>query len=535
VAVVLLILLVVYAHRVIFVEGAFRQSLNMVLLSAGFYLGANAFWIVRFVIAGVGVTKNIAIGELRYFAASPPIEVLSLRGFWLDAPFVDISELVPMWWLLFVPLLFLAVYGAFRMAEKENLRWLVGAIITVAFLGVALAVGPGWPTTEPLFRFLWEEVPLYSAFRDSHKFVALSALAYAYLGAFSVQEFRVAKSWRGYLPNKLVRAASVTPVVAVLIYGLPMFGAWGQLSPSEFPSDWKQVRTILDKDGDDFNVLVLPWHMYMDFPWLDNRWKRLANPAPNFFSQPTIYGDNIEAGLTESNSSNPVSRYVESLLTNRDSLQNFGRLIAPLNAKYVIIFKVGDYRSYDFLQNQSDIELMLEDENIALYRNLSPTARSYAVNKVAYVDGLEGYLSTSSDQDPIEYLYVLGSESVEPGLEGLLENSTLAIPTVVKVNPASYRVEQAFGEYFVFTLAQRTVREGWEYRGRSGVLNLGMMPAFESESGNGKIAFSRFYWLHAPLYALALASLIASAVSYWWRPHNWPPARWPGIFRTNQR
>ena len=65
---------------------------------------------------------------------------------------------------------------------------------------------------------------------------------------------------------------------------------------------------------------------------MDNRWKRLANPAPSLFSQPTISGDNIEAGPTATNSSNPVSKYVEALLRQGDGVGDFGSLIAPLTS-----------------------------------------------------------------------------------------------------------------------------------------------------------------------------------------------------------
>lgn len=79
-------------------------------------------------------------------------------------------------------------------------------------------------------------------------------------------------------------------------------------------------------------ALVLPWHMYLGVPWLDNRWKRLANPAPSFFSQPTISGHNIEAGPTATNNSNPVSKYVEAMLRQGDGVGDFGSLIALLTS-----------------------------------------------------------------------------------------------------------------------------------------------------------------------------------------------------------
>ena len=56
-------------------------------------------------------------------------------------------------------------------------------------------------------------------------------------------------------------------------------------------------------------------------------------------------------------------------------------------------------------------------------------------------------------------------------------------------------------------LPQRTTRAGWEYQGRSGLQNLGMMPAFEAGPGDGSVTYTRFYRMHLPLYVLAVVSL----------------------------
>ena len=400
------------------------------------------------------------------------------------------------------------------MAQRPTTRWLAWGLASTAALGVVLAAGPGLSVTEGMFRFTWDHVPVYRAFRDSHKFLLLTALAYAYLGGYGIQTMidrtKLNNRWRINLAW-LGKAAALTLPIA---YGLPiLFGAWGQLSADDFPEDWYQARSVLDDDGGDYSVLVLPWHMYLDVPWLDNRWKRLANPAPSFFSQPTISGDNIEAGPTATNSSNPVSKYVEALLRQGDAVGDFGSLIAPLNARYVVLFKTADYRSFDFLRDQNDLALLFEGESIDLFRNDGPTARAYVARDIVRVDSLEEYFSL--DLHPTEHVYVLDeTDAVAEAERASVPGSTAAMASVDKASPVSYRVEQDGAGYLVFALPQRTTRAGWEYRGRSGLHNLGMMPAFEAAPGDGTVTYTRFYRVHLPLYLLAVASLAMAGVVF---------------------
>jgi len=83
-------------------------------------------------------------------------------------------------------------------------------------------------------------------------------------------------------------------------------GFWGQLKPTDYPEDWYEINDILNNDPQDFNVLFLPWHQYMDFKWIPNTQKRVANPASNFFDKPAIQGENTE--ISTSTPSPPTRR-----------------------------------------------------------------------------------------------------------------------------------------------------------------------------------------------------------------------------------
>jgi hypothetical protein len=73
---------------------------------------------------------------------------------------------------------------------------------------------------------------------------------------------------------------------------------------------------------------------------------------------------------------------VEELLAQLATLENMGEHIASLDAKYVVLFKTADYKAYDSLWHQNDLELTFEGDNIALFRNLAfdATARRPAIS-----------------------------------------------------------------------------------------------------------------------------------------------------------
>lgn len=495
--------------------GAARRCVPALALAAGLFVALNLFWVLRAALASGGVADVLPVAELDYFAARPPLAVLSLRGFWLSSRYVDPASVIPGWWLLLLAALYLAALGTVALLRDHALRWLGVALVTALLLSAFLAAGPGTGATAPLFRLMWEHVPGYAAFRDSHKFVAVLALGYAWLGALGLQ---AASDRRGEATRGLRAPRAALPAVAALLpvaLGLPVFGAWGQLRPADYPGDWHEARAILDRDSGDYAVLFLPWHMYMDMPWLQNRWRRVASPAPAFFERPAIYGDNLEIAPVSSDSTDPVSAYIEFLLEQSDTLRHFGAHIAPLNARYVVLLHTADYDSYDFLGRQTDLEPVLEGQTISLFRNLSYAGGAYSVNQVVNVRDWSHYLELASGgAGPAGTLYLLGDEALQTSSQTPAGTGSGEGVSLIRQSPVSYRVSVAQEGYLVFPLPQHVAREGWTYEGRPALLHLGLTPAFPVGPGTGTISYSRFYQRDLPAYALALAAL-AVALAAW--------------------
>jgi len=427
---------------------------------------------------------------------------MMLHGFW-NPGWVYASNFIPFWPVLFVFILFLAVYGFLSILKDKKARWLGVSLAVVSIVGFIFAVGASLDSTKPAFEWLFNNLIFVRGFRDSQKFVALLCLSYAYLGGLGVgaliAEFR--RREKG-----LLRAgASVFIILALLVplfYSFPIFSSWGQLKATDYPTEWYEVNDYLNQDDDDFNVLFLPWHLYMDYSWLPNANKRLANPAQEFFDKPVISGDNLEIAGKYSGSTNPISKYVEFLLSNASNVNNLGELLAPLNVKYVLLVHEVDYASYDFLYQQEDLAIELEKPGITLLKNEHSTARAYGVSSVVYIDSLEEYLELSTKQDVMEHLYVMGGGI---GNDSRVQMEELA---VTEKNPTKYQITGSSQAYTVFTVPQNVSTQYWEYNGAKPPLqNLGIMPAFSSSPDGGEIVYTRFYRVYLPGYIISAVAL----------------------------
>ncbi len=306
--------------------------------------------------------------------------------------------------------------------------------------------------------------------------------------------------------KKLVRIGTTAIIMAALLlplaYSFTMFGFHGQLQPTDYPEGWETAKEFLNSDGDDYNLLVLPWHQYMDYNWVANKDKRVYNPARQFFDKPVIQGDNFEMPSIYSQSTNPVSEYVEFLLSKRDTVDNLGELLAPLNVKYVILVKEADYKYYDYLYQQEDLSTVMDKPGITLFKNQHPTARVYGIDNVVYINNLEEYLQLSKKQDVMNHVYVIGSG---PSDDGSTQMEKLIF---VEKSPVTYLIGGTSLKYTTFVVPQNVSKQYWEYGGKKPAFyNLGFMPAFASTADGGEIVYTRFYRIYLPCYVISALTL----------------------------
>ena len=262
-----------------------RSRLSTVIaLSKPAFVGAlafvllNLYWVLP-TLSRVGArVSNIGLDEMQFFSpvslSGRPVvlEVAALEGFWRARGLMP-GGLSSLWWVPFVGMTFLWVYGLTGALQRRNSRPEILAFGFLAFLGLFLALGVSTPVSRPVFEFLWDQVPFFRGFRDSHKFLIVLVLAYTYLGAFGVREIRVGVSavrldflssrWRGAHRHLTLLLAMVVLLVP-LSYGVRVAGFSGQVHPTHYTAEWYDARELIAAEQGRTNVLVLPWHQYLD-------------------------------------------------------------------------------------------------------------------------------------------------------------------------------------------------------------------------------------------------------------------------------
>jgi hypothetical protein len=488
-----------------------RQIGKTMAMSIAVFLLLNLYWIIPALTSQSTLISQIGQADMLFFAPHATsalgtmFDVASLWGFWRIGYFVT-GNFIPFWWAFFVIILFLTIFGGLFQKYKE--QWFTLSFAIIGIIAFLLAVGAASSLTSPMFNWLWQNVPFFNGFRDSQKFTALLCLVYAVLGGLGVNE--LIRNWGGWQKRKTITIIfSIFTSVIVLTYGFPIFGFHGQLKTTDYPKGWYSVNEYLNEDKADFNVLFLPWHEYMDFSWLPTQDKDLSNPAQQFFDKHIIAGDNMESGGIYSQSTNPISKYVEFLLSKGTEVSNLGELLAPLNVKYIILVNEADYQLYAYVYKQKDLKIVKEEPGITLFENEHSTARTYAANNVVHIQSLDDYLQLSQTQDVMEHVYVLGSGPDSGNTEPFTPINT------IEKSPVNYKTGTTVQQYTIFTVTQDVSTENWIYNGQKPIMtNLGFMPVFESSTDNGNVVYNRFYSVYLPSFIISGLTFIG-IILFW--------------------
>jgi hypothetical protein len=504
-------------------QGGFRRKALASLIrrlgpAAVMMVVLNIYWLVPIFFQGTSRIHQIGPEAMRLFAPlgmtdlHVGFEVAAMEGFWRAASLLPVGFSL-LWYVPpFVVVFYLAILGLLGALQDRATRWTTGALGVIALAGLVLALGASTVMTDWLFRLLWDHVPFFKGFRDSHKFVALLVLGYAYLGAFGVRNVQVAAgrwperlrglfgpSTRRFLGNIVL----VLPLLVPLAYTIRAFDFSGQVNPTSYPAGWEAVKQTIANDDQRGNVLVLPWHQYLDITWLPQPQQRVSNPAKLFFPGPVISGDNIGSLSIYSESTDSVSGYVEFLLANRDTITNFGELMAPINVRYVVLLHEVEFEQYGFLHSQDDLEVALSTREATLFRNTHPVARAYGVDRVTPVSGLSEFLELSRTQEVMEHIYLLGP--------GQPSGDPAGIQAIQPVNEGSVSIllGTVTTRYVVFTNSQHISPDNWELNEDPPVLrNLGFIPVFEVASEDNSIHYTLFNNRYRWGYIISLMGLV---------------------------
>ena len=319
--------------------GVRKKSLSFAGL-AGLLLLVCSYWLIPYFISGV----NSALSEIgpdhwRVYSAAVDarvgtiLNIVGLYGYWGERElwaqtFLWAKDNLFFWLITLSILLFMVVLGFLR-ALRSDRRSLWLAIS--AFFALVFATGAASTIFQSVNIWLYEHIGFWVGFRDSAKFVAVIALAYAYFGGWGIyamgERLKLSKRRRKYL--------LVIFFALPLFYAYPMLGGFArQLKTIQYPVSWVEVDRILQNDKEDFKVLFLPWHGYMSFPFSNNL--VIANPAKFFFTREVIQADSSDLeGISETLSG--AEKEVDQIIRAKSTKEKILKVFNDSNIKYVVV------------------------------------------------------------------------------------------------------------------------------------------------------------------------------------------------------
>jgi len=150
-----------------------------------------------------------------------------------------------------------------------------------------------------------------------------------------------------------------------------LFGAHGEIKPSQYPAGWYAADRLLASDPHPGRALMLPWHEYMSYSFIQNQNKIVAPPAPTFFSVRVVVSTDAEVqGIPPPNDPDQVA--ISRLVAAGDKGE-WAQVLAAHGVKYVLLSHELEWKSYSYLDFQPDMVKIADFGSIEVYRNsLSP-------------------------------------------------------------------------------------------------------------------------------------------------------------------
>lgn len=286
------------------------------------------------------------------------VNVLGLYGFW--RPMHESSKnLVSGWPILLVAIYVFAIFGLKSMSRKEGKTF--SRLLGITFVaGFFLALGSQGPT-GPIFQILYSHLPGFSMMREPEKFSSILACVLSLLLGRGISQLSLQQTTR----NATIAIIAVGAILELSYNPVIFWGIHGQVQPSKIPHSWTTVANKLKNAQG--NILVLPWHLYLSFPFSQKR--IIANLGPRLFPGNVIAGNNLQLGPVQTTSISQRSKYISWIIQNEYNTNHIGRLLAPIGVQYIVILKTYSTGYTSWIQNQKDLATIYSSSQIALERN----------------------------------------------------------------------------------------------------------------------------------------------------------------------
>ncbi len=259
----------------------------------------NSFWIQG--MFSNPILKTIDSSHEAFFAPKlsneiPAVaKIMGMYGFWRESSYKSLYNSFGsgIYFLLLGILLILMLSGYYICNDKKS-----KVFFTLFWIGLIFGTGISHPYTRPFFNSLFNYLPFFNGFRDSHKLVSLVAICYAYFITVFILEVRnkIKPSILKILPIILVS-------IFIILFTFPLLGSNNQIKPISYPSSYNQINTFLDSKQVSGKIIYLPWQTYLTYNWTigSSSDGRIAVPINQILKYPVLTGPDAYGAETIEN------------------------------------------------------------------------------------------------------------------------------------------------------------------------------------------------------------------------------------------
>ncbi len=249
-----------------------KKYLKFLLVFSLLSLSLNAYWFQS--LLSDKLFSSIDTSQENIFSPqvsdniTPIIKVMGMWGFWRENTYLTTYASIPisLWYLLvfiLVILMFIGYYVSYKDIKSK---------LFYSFWWIGLILGTGFSNkyTSIIFNFLFNNIPLFNGFRDSHKFVIFICLSYAYFCPLGL-EFLI-KKIKKYISDKksvIKYGGTLLFIVFILFYTYPLIGLGGQIQEVKFPKEYEEANLFLKEQNNRGYIIYLPWENYLKYNWTE--------------------------------------------------------------------------------------------------------------------------------------------------------------------------------------------------------------------------------------------------------------------------
>ena len=304
---------------------------------------------------------------------SPIVKIVGMWGFWRENAYTSSYNLFPLW--VFYAMLFalVALLLIGYISDKDNKKSSI--FFTLWWVGIILGVGISHPYTGKFFDILFEYLPFFNGFRDSHKFVSLVVLGYAYFIPMAIRY--TYKKKKGYV------LASCLIIILLFAYTIPLFNIPKQVKPISYPQSYYETNDFLNdlNKNNSINgyVIYFPWQNYLTYTYTLNSSSdgRISVPINKVIDYRVLQGSDKYGTET------PLIRAIRICLEIKDV-----KCLEENGVQYVLNDKCAVFSNkYEFINNTNSI-LVKQTSCIDVYKISNKKDASYEKLPLRFLSGI---------------------------------------------------------------------------------------------------------------------------------------------------